>query len=90
MFPAHAEIESVLPENMLVQEGDGRGSDVTSTWGQVLVYQEMVEVRAHLFALDAIRRAPIKLGQGGDGVDVAFDGPWGELPQLHLPNHALT
>ena len=57
---------------------------------QILLGQQVMQIRSHLFELKLVGRTPIELGQFRDGRDIGLDGARRELTQLHLADQTLT
>ena len=70
-----------------LQRGDGL---VVDGPGDVLLLDEVEEVGADVVGAEGFGRASEMAGEGADAGDVGLDGPGGEVPELHVVDHAAA
>jgi hypothetical protein len=79
-----------LAEDLALEEGNGRGPQVAGALSKLALDEEMMEIGPDFFQSELFGRTVKVIGQSEDGIDIALDGAFRELPQLHLANHALA
>ena len=78
-------------EGDLVEEPEGGDGLVVDAPGDVLLLDEVEEVGADVVAARGLRASvPKWRAKVRDARDVGLDGPGGEVPELHVLDHAAA